>query len=544
MFIRTGRSISAPSPQAAAMATTLSPYRKPGRARTGTLFLLLLAGFVLGYWFALLAPHAVMPLLIPVAMLSGLVIWALPDMRSAPTGALSVLLFAFLVALPLWPNYLALALPGLPWITVLRIISLPMILLLLVCISISPDFRRQTAASIIATAPVWQMLLAFVLLQSLALVSALVHGGGLGESIEALVVAQINWTAIFFLSAYVFLRPGRASQAVTALLVAAGLLTMVGMQEWRLGAVPWAGHIPGFLKIEDPLIQKVLGGSARAATGIHRVQASYTTSLAFAEFLALMTPFLLHVAVRGQLFGARLSAAVFLPILFWMIMLTDSRLGVVGFFLSCLFYLFLHGLMKWRSERRSLLGPAIVIAYPLVFTGFLISTFFVQRLNRMVWGGGAASYSTQARIDQYDRGFELLLANPLGYGIGRGGVTLGYVNQAGVGTIDSYFLVILLEYGIAGFLIFFGLFLVAIWKAARALVAPGPTGEASLLIPLIIALTNWVIIKSIFAQPDNHPLIFAMLGMMTALIWRVRVQSTQWGTPRFPNRPSFQPESP
>lgn len=496
------------------------PYRRAGSKPRRVLLLLSLAGLVLGYHFALLAPHAVVPLLVPVAVLAGLVIWALPNMRSAPEKPLSSLLLAFLVALPLWPNYLAIALPGLPWITVLRIISGPMILLLLICLSVSPVFRQRMAESAAAIAPVPKLLMVLVLLQTASLAPAILTGGGVGESIEALVLAQMNWTAIFFLSAYISLRPGWPLHVVYALIAVAALLCLVGIQEARLGAVPWAGHIPAFLKIEDPLVQRVLGGSARAATGIHRVQATYTTSLGFAEFLALVTPFILHIAVRGKRFWARLAAIAFLPLLFWVIMLTDSRLGVVGYLLSCLFSLFIHGMLKWRSDKRSLIGPAIVLSYPALFAGFLISTFFVPRLSRMVWGGGAASYSTQARIDQWDRGLDLLAANPLGYGIGRGGITLGYVNQAGQGTIDSYFLLILLEYGVIGFALFFGLFALAVWKGAKAIFDYRPGGEESLLVPLTIILANWIVIKSIFAQPDNNPIIFAILGMMSALIWR------------------------
>lgn len=501
------------------------PYHRE-RGRPVVLVLtLILGGLFLGYYFALLAPNAVMPLLLPVAVLAGLVIWALPDMRSAPTRLLSWLLLAFLVALPLWPNYLALALPGLPWITVLRIISGPMILLLLICVSVSAEFRRQTTQSISASAPLSKLLLLFILLQSVSLLPALIFGGGLAESIEALMLAQINWTAIFFLSAYVFLYPGRSDMMIALLLLVAGALCLIGIQEWRISAVPWAGHIPSFLKIEDPLVEKVLSGSARAATGIHRVQASYTTSLGFAEFLALITPFALHIAVRGRQLAMRIAAGTFMPLLLWIIILTDSRLGVVGFFLSCFFYLLIYGVILWRSNRRSLMGPAIVLAYPMLFAGFLISTFLVQRLARMVWGGGAASYSTQARIEQWDRGVQLLIANPLGYGIGRGGITLGYVNQAGQGTIDSYFLLLLLEYGPAGFLIFFGMFAVALWKGGQTIFRRNLTGELTLLIPLMIAIADWIIVKSIFAQPDNHPLIFAMLGMTTALICRAGEES-------------------
>src|SRR3546814_5293467 len=76
---------------------------------------------------------------------------------------------------------------------------------------------------------------------------------------------------------------------------------------FRSGVVPWVGHVPSFLKIQDPVVQRVLEGSARAATGIHRIQATYTTSLGFAEFLALMTPFALHLVMCARRFWVRMA---------------------------------------------------------------------------------------------------------------------------------------------------------------------------------------------------------------------------------------------
>src|SRR3546814_15141069 len=90
------------------------------------------------------------------------------------------------------------------------------------------------------------------------------------------------------------------------------------------------------------------------------MQATYTTSLGFAEFLALMTPFALHLVTCARRFWVSMAAACYLPVLFWAILLTDSRLGVVGNCLSFLFYLFIHGMIKWRSERRRLVEPAII----------------------------------------------------------------------------------------------------------------------------------------------------------------------------------------
>src|SRR3546814_3601443 len=112
--------------------------------------------------------------------------------RSTRTDTLFPYTTLFRSALPLWPNYLVIALPGMPWITLLRIIGAPMILLLLIALSVSAEFRRGLCASLDATAPVWKMLVALVIIQFLSLASTVIQGGSLGESLEAFSVAQID----------------------------------------------------------------------------------------------------------------------------------------------------------------------------------------------------------------------------------------------------------------------------------------------------------------------------------------------------------------
>ena len=45
-----------------------------------------------------------------------------------------------------------------------------------------------------------------------------------------------------------------------------------------------------------------------------------------------------------------------------------------------------------------------------------------------------------------------------------------------------------------------------------------------LLAPLLIALTNFLVIKSIFSQQENHPLAFVMMGAVVVLAWRIKKQ--------------------
>jgi hypothetical protein len=447
-----------------------------------------------------------------------IVIWALPDAKTAPTRILSFLFFAFFIGTVLWPDYIAIALPGLPWITVRRILAVPMVVALLICLSASSQFRRELRGVLDAAPAIWKLLLAFVLLQLLSIAIS----RDVSLSTDKFIVTQLYWTAIFFVGCYVFKTKGSASLWAAFLCLMLIPLAAIGLVEWMNSRVPWAGRIPSFLVIEDENVQSILSGAARAASGIYRVQSTSTTSLGYAEYMAFTVPFLIHFVMSSYHLLVRIAGVIALPFTFFMIILTDSRLGVVGFFLSFLIYLLVWAGLRWKRHRESLFGPAIVLAYPVIFSAFITATFFIGRLRRMVWGGGEHQFSTASREEQYRMGLEILASNPLGHGIGLGAETLGFRNLSGALTIDTYYILIALEYGVVGFLVYYAMFLIATYKAGMSIFQPPKSREELLLIPLAIAISNFIVIKSIFSQDANHPIIFMMLAMIVALIWRRR----------------------
>jgi len=487
--------------------------------RNRTRLMWLFGGFCFAYGiaFALLSTIFLLQLALPMVVLALLVVWLLPEMGWAPVNLLDKLLLWFIVALMCWPDYLALAFPGLPWITAIRLVGIPLALTMLISLSISGDFRKNLLDTINAAPIVWKLLVAFIVIAFISIA----FSSDIGLSTNKFIVAQLYWTSIFFAAAFVFTRPGRPVVLVYMLWMIVLLVSFIGVWEWRLQSVPWAGHIPSFLKIEDPVVQNILSAKSRAATGIYRVQSKFTTPLGLAEFMALATPFILHLLMTTRYMVVRLGAMATVPLIFYIIILTDSRLGAVGFFMSFLLYLLVWGALRWRQHKGSLFGPAIVISYPMIFVMFIISTFFVGRLRAMVWGTGAQKFSTQSREAQFDAGIPMVLKNPWGHGIGRGADTLNFRNQAGELTIDTYFLAVGLEYGVIGFFVYYGMFLCAIWYGAKALI-DARTRDTMVLAPLCIALINFFIIKSIFSQQENHPLVFALLGAVVALIWRAK----------------------
>lgn len=512
-----------------APSSILKPYPQIAAARRQRVLLWVgipaVALFCLfyGFAFALLAPFVVLPFSIPILFLAGLAIWALPDLGRAPDRWIEALFFAFFISLVNWPNYLAVGIPGLPWITMLRLTGIPLVCLLLISASISTDFRSRMGKVLNALPLIWKLLVLFVAIQFLSIGLSSNPAG----SLQRFVVVQISWTAIFFASAYLFVKPGLVERWSFILWLSAIFVSLIGLWELSLGHVPWAGHIPSFLKIEDEAVTRMLAGGFRSATGAYRISSTFSTPLGLAEYIAFAMPFAIHFVMGDYRWFTKIAAATSIPFMVFVVISTDSRLGIAGCLLACLLYSAYWAALRWKTRKESLFGPAIVIAYPAIFGMAIAATFLVGRLRNSVWGNGAQQDSTNARIEQWNLGIPKIIRNPFGYGIGQGGLTLDYHLPSGLITIDSHYLAMVLEYGPMGFILYFAVFILAIAAACYyGLLSSTRDREYAFLVPIAIALTNFMVIKSVFSQQDNHPLVYMMLGMVVALVHRIKNDST------------------
>ena len=460
--------------------------------------------------------------LIPPAILAALVIWALPETGAAPTRSMTFLFYAFLVALIAWPNYLAIALPGLPWITLVRLTSGPMALLLLICVSTSKQFRSETGDVLASSPVVWRLLVAFVVIQFLTLP----FSKHLFDSINRLISAETTWTAMYFVSCYVFLRP-RSVERWAGLLCALVIpIALIAIGEHLENKVLWAGHIPSFLKIEDPSTKAILAGNQRHFTGVYRSQSTFTTPLGLGEYLALTFPFILHFAVSDFSPLIKRSAFLLIPLTALTVFLSHSRVGSVGLFAGSLLYLFLFALRGRLLHREKQIYSIIVYSYPAAALMAVAASFFVGRIRRLIWGGGETQMSNEGRATQMRMAEPLLLKNPFGHGIGESGTTLNFYSPGGVLTIDSYFLSVALEYGVIGFILYYGFFAVsATYCGLEAIKNRTLNREASFVIPIAVALVTFILIKSSFSEEANHPLAFIFVGMGCALLYRIRKEA-------------------
>ena len=502
-----------------AEAPILQPYSPPPRhwiRRALASVALMLFCFIYGFFFSLMAPFNFVFLVSPLIVVAFLVIWVLPDTIRAPVRPLEWLFFAMFIALSVWPNYLAVALPGLPWITMIRLTSFPLFLTLLVCLSVSSDFRQQLLSAFRALPAIPILFGAFVVIQFISIGLSSETSG----SIQKFVVAQTTWTASFVIAAFVFLHPGQMRRWAAIFWAMAAFVAVMSIVEYRVGHVLWVGHIPSFLKIEDESVQRILAGSMRAGTDRYRTQATFGSPLSLAEFIALSLPFVLHFVTARFSRPTRIAAIISIPILLYGCFLTDSKLGTVGCLVGIVLYGFAVAFQNWRKNKQSIVAATVVFSYPAGLCLVAAALMFVGRFRRIILGDSSHSSSTDARFTQYEMGFQRLLEWPFGYGIGMGGDALGFgINTHGMMTIDTYYLSIVLEYGVLGFIIFYGIFAIAIYEGARrSAFAPSQNTDRSFLLPITVSLMSFIIIKSVFSQQENHPIVFMMLGAMVALI--------------------------
>ena len=470
-----------------------------------------------GASFAIYGPNVLMPAAAILAVLSLLVVWVLPETGRAPVVAMRRFFLCFLISLLFWPDYLAFDFPGLPWITALRLFAVPLGATFLICLSVSADFRATLKKITQESRITNYALIAFTVLAGLSVV----YSRNPGDSANSFAIAVTYWILIFYVSVYV-LRNIHYVYLLTLIIWLFALVACgVAFWEWRNQGVPWAGHIPSFLAVGDPVVAKILSGSARSTTNVYRLQGKFTTPLGLAEFLAFSTPFVLYHLVYSTNLFVKILALSTLPVVFFIILLTDSRLGAAGFFIAFLLALASWAVTRWYKNKESLFGPLLTLSFPLVLLAFMIATLVVGRLRNIIWGTGAQSFSTQAREAQWDSGIPKLLVQPWGYGLGQGGSVLGYRNLAGGLTIDSHYLAVLLEIGILGFAVYSVIFLSSLAYGTISLLN-ARTKEHMLIVPFMSLIAIFVVEKAVFAQLENHPLVFISLGAVTAICWQIR----------------------
>lgn len=505
-------------------AVVLEPYRRVYTLRRELFPLLafpvLSFGCLLyGFFFALTAPYLLMQFLAPIAVLGLVVIWALPNQRDAPTYGVELLFAAFLISFLLWPDYLAIYFPGMPWITSLRITAFPMVGLFLICLSVSKEFRKAVGKSVSAIKIMWILMCVMLGWQFATIPLSPTPVAAL----QIVILITILHFSMFVVSATIFRRIEYVERYWALLCVLAIPICIIVILEARQQHLLWMTEIPRFLRVPDENVTKILEPEFRPGINLYRAKGIFRTPLVLAEYLCLLTPFLLHFGFSDRKPLIRAACFLFIPIIFVAIRLTDSRLGMVGMLISILLFGCFWSYIRWRREPKNLFSAAVLFAYPAAFILAVAAVLSSTRLSIMVFGGGAQASSTAARSTQLDMALRALAKSPLGHGPGRSGEALGFA-EGQFKTVDNYFITVAMDGGVIGIVAWYGIFIAAIVTSLRYCLSPEHSirREANLLAPLTIALCAFLVVKWVHGQGDLHSIQFIQLGMISALVYRMR----------------------
>nr|ABW74879.1 putative diutan polysaccharide polymerase [Sphingomonas sp. ATCC 53159] len=453
---------------------------------------------------------------VPLVLMALVVIWALPEARQAPTRLLAKLYLAYMVAALVWPNYLALSVGGLPWISIRRMIGSIALLTLMISLSVSKKFRSEMAA-IMRAAPIpSRLLLAFIMVQIVASIAT----PAASQTIPRLIGIVLTVTPMAFISLWLIGTDTRTPEWwVTRLFWCVGVLMAIGVLEFRVKHVLWAYSIPSFLRVDEQFLTVVLTPGFR---GTYRVLTTFSSPLVWGELTALTIPFVLHRIANSRGVG-RLAFWIFFDFLVVASgFLSGSRLAMVGGLVAHTVYLLIWAIRRWRTTKGGLVGISLTLTYPALMVALSLAVMFVPAVHNRVLGGGASQLSNQGRQEQFRLGVPAIARRPFfGYGPGEGAGAVGWRNQQGFLSIDSGFLSVAADYGLLGFVSLYGTMItLMILLAFRGLKMSGDGYPLELAVATFLAvLLNT---RSVLSQGDNDPFIFMTLGLGIALLYRSR----------------------
>jgi hypothetical protein len=475
------------------------------------------AALTLDLQSTLLAVGGTVPVLLVLSF------WAMPKTGTAPENLVWHLLLFYLFALIVWPSYISIHISGLPWISIARVCLFAVALLWIYSIFHSGPLKDRILGAF-AVSPVWLYCVCGLVFSQFA---SLALSGDIALSVSKFILWQVSWTLVLFIAVSLTTDLKRLTQIYSLLAIAALIEIGLVFLEIHNQRIIWLDWLPpGFAA--DEYLQRIITAKYRA--DVYRPQGSFTLNLMYAEFVAIVFPFAIFLFLHAQRYWVRalgaLAAVMSLPGVY----VSEARSGNIALIVALFGWGILFALRRWQKDRLSVAGPLLLGLYvvgAVLFAGVAENSRRFQGLTI----GRTANHdaSTEARKIQWRMGTPKVMARPLfGYGVGRSADVLGYSGGSGILTIDTYPLTLLLEVGVIGFMCFFGLFGWAIFTGFRLyLYGASPSSLAGG--PIAISLMAFLTIKLVLSQPDNHSLIFLLVGLVVGL---ARLEQTYSNVPR------------
>lgn len=476
---------------------------------------------IMGFWIAIFSTLVIPMFGSVIGILLLIAMWMAddtePDLRKS--GAF---LFVSWIGMSIaWPNYMAVAIPGLPWITPTRLFMGLAAAVLLFQTAQSAQARETISGAIRTLKPAF---IGLALLMVMMLATFILSR----EPVDALtfVLQQlILWTIPLLLGLWLYSDPEVIERSMTVIAFSLLVVMILTLFEVRNMLPVWIPHIPSFLQVEGPQMEAFLSAQTRL-DGTYRAKGTFGVHLYFTQILLMVLPFAMHWVLDAVSPQKRGFAFAYLVLLLVIIYLNNTRTATTGQLVVIAGMLGIFGLRHYLHTRNAMdmTAPALTVGVPL--GGALLATLiaFSPRLQTMTVGGTQHAGSDEVRAGQWARAWSALFNNPFGYGAHESGPLTGRL-RSGLWIVDSTWINFLVDYGIIGTL-GFAFFLGLVAGAGVLIYLQRADRTADLCGPAAVAVGSFAMTMYTISYYGNIPFLMVFIAMIAATRYRLELAGT------------------
>lgn len=446
------------------------------------------------YIFTPLAFLFVVPLIIAV-------LYLLPKVESYPENFLRTLILVYFPLTIVWPYFIGINI-GFMDLHPSRVLLLFIVLLWMYYFISSPNFREQ--------------LLQYKYVSSVFFIALWVflftHVSGIGFSNYP--IGSINGVfkvlTEIFVPTFLFLilvnTREMVEKFINVFIVLGVLVMIVGVWESFVKAPFWGTYFSHMILAD--LSTEI--GIWR--NGVYRVTSIFRHPLVMVQFQIIVISMMAYRTLSVSNFYVKLLLLMAMLGTVYVMFASDSRSIVPALFLMSAILLSAFIYKVIQTNKSGFIGWLFTALFPIIAIGGTVA-FYASR-QMFMGSSDIATLSTEARYDMWGLAWQRILDNPLagffGYGLQT---STEVVNWRGGVSLDSYFINVLIEQGVNGFVLFLLIYIYTVWLAVK--LWRNSNYKDILPIFLIIALTGYIVIA--FISSLTH--ILHLYYLLIAMVW-------------------------
>ncbi len=400
----------------------------------------------------------------PISLLLMAVIWLLPDADRHSNAAavprrLFTLSLAFAATIVIWPTYIAVIIPGLPWLTPPRVVLAVLLISLMLHLAQHSKSRAQIVEILGYDKLATRLLLGYWLLTFVIAFRA----PSVGDSMYGVFLLEVMSVCVA-LPVALFLHDRANFKPIYAVVTCTAIYAMlVGVLENYMQIPPWAEYIPSFMRIDDEWLARILSPQARIGDNRYRIRATFPVVLYFALYLSAVLPLVVYAVARMSGRWRLLSFAV-MALMLHTTWFTNARSAMIALLIPLFAFpgmIMVRALMQKRKiDVMKIAVRGAVILMLVGMLGGLLATS--HRAQVAVFGGTQHVGSNDIRALQWANARDYLRNDPFGIGIHYVQDQIG-VELRGKPIVDSYWINVLVGLGPLGFICYYGFLWRCVW---------------------------------------------------------------------------------